>query len=76
MCAKGGILNENKGRMRIHGADRPRHSLLHRRSPPFEAATGDYTYYIFAYDERNQTVRYIYAYSEVGGQPYYLTLEW
>lgn len=45
-------------------------------SPPFEAATGDYTYYIFAYNERNQSVRYIYSYSEVGGQPYYLSLEW
>ncbi len=50
--------------------------VLYTGSPPFEPATGDYIYYIFAYNAKSRTVRYIYSYSEVGGQPYYLSLEW
>ncbi len=45
---------------------------------PFERAVHDYTYYIFAYDEQNLRVRYIYCDSEDDGydQPYYLSLDW
>lgn len=50
--------------------------VLYTGSPPFDPATGDYIYYIFAYNAQSRTVRYIYSYSEVGGQPYYLSLEW
>lgn len=47
--------------------------------PPFqEATTSYYTYYIFAYDEQNLTVRYIMSYSLDGAvhQPYYMSLDW
>lgn len=52
--------------------------VLYSGSPPFEAATEDYAYYIFGYDEQNMKVRYIYCDSQVNGadQPYYLTLDW
>ena len=45
---------------------------------PFEKVTNSYTYYIFAYDETNLTVRYIMCDSLENGahQPYYLTLTW
>ena len=45
---------------------------------PFQAVTGSYTYYIFAYDESNLTVRYIVCDSLENGadQPYYLSLDW
>ncbi len=47
-------------------------------SAPFETATKDYTYHIFAYNEQTLTVRYIYCYSQLNGadQPYYLSLSW
>mgnify|MGYP003293871093 CR=1 FL=1 len=46
--------------------------------PPFERVTDSYTYYIFAYDEEKQTVRYIWCDSLENGadQPYYLSLDW
>lgn len=46
--------------------------------PPFEEATDSYTYYIFAFDEQNLTVRYIMCDSLENGvdQPYYLSLDW
>jgi hypothetical protein len=46
--------------------------------PPFERVTDSYTYYIFAYDEEKQTVRYIWCNSLENGadQPYYLSLDW
>lgn len=52
--------------------------ILYSGCPPFEAATEDYSYYIFGYDEHNLKVRYIHCYSQVNGadQPYYLSLEW
>lgn len=52
--------------------------VIYSGSPPFETATQDYTYYIFAYDEAALTVRYIYCSSDQNGadQPYYLSLEW
>lgn len=45
---------------------------------PFEEVTSSYTYYIFAYDEENLRVRYIYCDSLENGadQPYYLSLDW
>jgi len=45
---------------------------------PFEEAVDNYTYYIFAYNEKELRVRYIYCYSLENGadQPYYLELEW
>ncbi len=47
-------------------------------APPFEEATDSYTYYIFAFDEQNLTVRYIMCDSLEDGvdQPYYLSLDW
>lgn len=46
--------------------------------PPFEEATYNYTYCIFAYDETNLVVRYILCESLENGvdQPYYLSLDW
>ena len=46
--------------------------------PPFEEVSWSYTYYIFAYDEQNLTVRYILCDSLENGvdQPYYLSLDW
>ena len=45
---------------------------------PFKEVTGSYTYYIFAYNEENLTVRYIMCDSLEDGldQPYYLSLDW
>lgn len=45
---------------------------------PFETVTDSYTYYIFAYNEANLTVRYILCDSLENGadQPYYLSLDW
>jgi len=45
---------------------------------PFEEATDNYTYYIFAFDEQNLIVRYILCISLENGvdQPYYLSLDW
>ncbi len=45
---------------------------------PFTAVTNNYTYYIFAYDEENLTVRYILCDGLANGadQPYYLSLDW
>lgn len=47
-------------------------------APPFEEVTESYTYYIFAFDEQNLTVRYIMCDSLENGvdQPYYLSLDW
>lgn len=44
----------------------------------FEEEPNNYTYYIFAYDEANLRVRYIYCRSMENGadQSYYLSLEW
>ena len=45
---------------------------------PFEPAADNYTYCIFAYDEQEYRVRYIYCDSMENGvdQPYYLELNW
>lgn len=45
---------------------------------PFETQTDNYSYWMFAYNEENRTVRYIYCWSLQNGtrQPYYLSLEW
>lgn len=47
-------------------------------STPFEAVNDNYSYWIFAYNEENLRVRYIYCDSLENGvdQPYYLSLEW
>lgn len=47
-------------------------------SPVFEEVAGSYTFYIFAYDEKNLRVRYILCDSLENGcdQPYYLSLPW
>ena len=52
--------------------------IIYTGTPPFEEATSSYTYCIFAYDEQNLKVRYIYCDSLDDGedQPYYLTLDW
>lgn len=48
------------------------------RHEPFTPVTDSYSYLIFAYDEENLRVRYIYCYSLQDGavQPYYLSLKW
>ena len=45
---------------------------------PFTKATDNYDYIIFAYNDENNTVRYIYCDSLENGadQPYYLELDW
>lgn len=52
--------------------------IIYTGTPPFEEATSSYTYCIFAYDEQNLKVRYIYCDSLDDGvdQPYYLNLDW
>lgn len=52
--------------------------IVYSGSPPFEEATTSYTYCIFAYDEENLRVRYIYCDSLDDGedQPAYLQLDW
>lgn len=52
--------------------------IIYTGTPPFEEATSSYTYCIFAYDEQNLKVRYIYCDSLDDGvdQPYYLSLDW
>lgn len=52
--------------------------ILYHGTTPFESATSSYTYCIFAYNEENLTVRYIYCDSLRDGvdQPYYLSLDW
>lgn len=52
--------------------------IVHTGNPPFEQVTGSYTYCIFAYDEENLRVRYIYCDSLDDGadQPAYLQLDW
>ena len=46
--------------------------------PPFQEVSDNYTYYIFAYDETNQIVRYILCDSLENGvdKPIYLSLDW
>ncbi len=52
--------------------------IAYTGDPPFEEATGSYTYYLFAYDETDLVVRYILCDSLENGadQPYYLSLDW
>ena len=52
--------------------------FLYNGDPPFEEVTDSYTYYIFAFDEQNLTVRYILCDSLENGvdQPFYLSLDW
>lgn len=52
--------------------------FLYDGNPPFEKVTDSYTYFIFAFDEQNLTVRYIMCDSLEDGvdQPYYLSLDW
>lgn len=52
--------------------------ILYRGNEPFQRATDSYEYLIFAYNEKNNIVRYIYCDSLENGadQPYYLQLEW
>lgn len=52
--------------------------FLYDGNPPFEEVTDSYTYFIFAFDERNLTVRYIMCDSLENGadQPFYLSLDW
>lgn len=47
-------------------------------SKPFEEVKDNYRFYIFAYDETNLKVRYIFCASLENGadQPYYLQLDW
>lgn len=52
--------------------------ILYEGSPPFQAPTADYTYYIFASNKLTGQVRYVYCCSDIGAavQPYYLSLDW
>ncbi len=52
--------------------------FLYYGNPPFEKVTQSYTYFIFAFDEQNLTVRYIMCDSLENGadQPFYLSLNW
>ena len=52
--------------------------ILYSGDEPFTKATDNYDYIIFAYNDENNTVRYIYCDSLENGadQPYYLELEW
>ncbi len=52
--------------------------IIYYGEKPFERVSYDYEFYIFAYDEQNLRVRYIYCKSDDDGydQPYYLSLDW
>ena len=52
--------------------------ILYRGDEPFQKATNNYQYLIFAYSETTNSVRYIYCDSLENGvdQPYYLQLDW
>lgn len=52
--------------------------VLYSGDAPFNKATDNYGYIIFAYNNKNNTVRYIYCDSLENGadQPYYLELDW
>lgn len=52
--------------------------VLYSGDEPFKKATDNYDYIIFAYNDKIQTVRYIYCDSLENGadQPYYLELDW
>lgn len=52
--------------------------ILYNGDEPFTSATNSYDYIIFAYNDKTDTVRYIYCDSLENGadQPYYLELEW
>lgn len=52
--------------------------IIYNGNKPFEEVTNSYSYFIFAYDEENLRVRYIYCNSLENGadQPYYLSLDW
>ena len=52
--------------------------ILYSGDEPFQEATNNYNYLIFAYNEKTNVVRYIYCDSLENGvdQPYYLQLDW
>lgn len=52
--------------------------IIYDGNKPFQKATDNYTYYIFAYNEKTNVVRYILCDSLENGadQPYYLQLDW
>ena len=52
--------------------------ILYSGDEPFNKVDDNYDYIIFAYNDKTQTVRYIYCDSLENGadQPYYLKLEW
>lgn len=52
--------------------------VLYSGNVPFNKVTNNYDYIIFAYNDENNTVRYIYCDSLENGadQPYYLDLDW
>ena len=52
--------------------------ILYSGNYPFQKATNNYQYLIFAYSETTNVVRYIYCDSLENGvdQPYYLQLDW
>ena len=52
--------------------------ILYSGDDPFQKATNNYQYLIFAYSETTNVVRYIYCDSLENGvdQPYYLQLDW
>jgi DNA-binding transcriptional MerR regulator len=52
--------------------------ILYSGDEPFQKATNNYQYLIFAYSETSNSVRYIYCDSLENGvdQPYYLQLDW
>lgn len=52
--------------------------ILYSGDEPFQKATNNYQYLIFAYSETTSSVRYIYCDSLENGvdQPYYLQLDW
>lgn len=52
--------------------------ILYSGDKPFQKATNNYQYLIFAYSETTNSVRYIYCDSLENGvdQPYYLQLDW
>lgn len=70
--------NQNRYRVTEIQKGKFRCWIAYMGDQPFRAVTNNYTYYIFAYNEEENIVRYIYCDSLENGadQPYYLELDW
>ncbi len=73
-------LKNNGGRYKLDIVEKGDYSclILYDGDKPFKETENIYTYLIFAYNDKSNTVRYFYCASYDSGvdQPYYLKLDW